>query len=469
LNPLNFSKTNWKKFSRLVETSCHDINAQNISSKSAIDHAICRISSSINESLISSTPRKKQFVSRYKFSQHVDLLIRNRNYFRNLYKRTLNPSFKSSVNQLNRLIRNQIRKEKSIDYEYKLKNLSFVDNSLFQYSKFLKRKRQIIPPIKDGARYCYSDSDKAEAFARSFKSSFSISQNANSKFESLVDKSIRSLMKKNISDAPQILNADVKSILASLNPKKAFGPDKIPNLALLCLSKSNLFTSLCTGLFNACLNLSYFPDSWKIAKIFPVSKSNPAVGDVDKFRPISLLSCFGKCFEKIILERLNDFEADNNIFINQQCGFRTNHTTVHQILIIVEDVSFGFNNNKSTAMALLDLRKAFDSVWHNGLLHKLVKAGYPIYIVRLIYSYLNSRQAYVSLGSYKSNYFAVLSGVPQGSLISPHLFNLFINDIPLPSQGKLALFADDTSITVQVPWKNLKSAKNSMLNSLRKV
>ena len=117
----------------------------------------------------------------------------------------------------------------------------------------------------------------------------------------------------------------------------------------------------------------------------------------------------------------------------------------------------------------LDLRKAFDSVWHNGLVHKLLKAGYSIYIVKLIRSYLVSRQAYVSLSSSKSRFFDVLSGVPQGSLIAPHLFNLFINDIPLPINSKLSLYADDTSLTAEVPWKNLKSGKKILIDSLRKV
>ena len=117
-------------------------------------------------------------------------------------------------------------------------------------------------------------------------------------------------------------------------------------------------------------------------------------------------------------------------------------------------------------MVLLDLRKAFDSVWHDGLIHKLIQNKYPMYLVKLIQSYLSGRTAFVSMLSAHSSHFDVLSGVPQGSLIAPHLFNLFINDIPLPGKGDLSLFADDTAFYVQVPWKNLKSAKKVLNEAL---
>jgi hypothetical protein len=136
------------------------------------------------------------------------------------------------------------------------------------------------------------------------------------------------------------------------------------------------------------------------------------------------------------------------------------------VLRITENASFGFNKNKSTGIVLLDLRKAFDSVWHDGLLHKLYVNNYPIYLVKLIQSFLYNRSAFVSVNSESSSCIDVLSGVPQGSLIAPHLFNLFINDIPIPDKGQLSLFADDTAYVVEVPWKNISSAKKLLLKTV---
>jgi hypothetical protein len=120
-------------------------------------------------------------------------------------------------------------------------------------------------------------------------------------------------------------------------------------------------------------------------------------------------------------------------------------------------------------MALLDLRKAFDSVWHEGLVHKLIMYKYPIYLIKLILSYLSNRTAFVVCQSAFSFHFDVTSGVPQGSLIAPHLFNVFINDIPIPSKGHLSLYADDTAFFVQFPWKNLKSIKSELSKTINRL
>lgn len=461
----NLLKTNWKKFQGLVDSYCKSTTLI-LDSPTNIDLSIENLTTALSDSLINSSPAKTRPLTRYKYSPHVANLIKNRNHFRNLFKRTRDPSYRSSVNQLNKLIRNQVRVEKYTAWEDKLRNLSFTDCSLYSISKSLKRKRRSIPPLKDVQGHHFSDKDKAEAFARVFKQSFEISVKANSKFEAAVEDSIHQIHDSHVSEFPHFSEVEVISILRSLNPKKACGPDDLPNVALSSLSSVESFSKVCTSIFNACLELSYFPKSWKIAKILAIPKTAAISTDPDKYRPISLISCFGKCLEKLILNRLNDHEEDNNIFIQQQCGFRSKHSTIHQILRITETISFGFNNNKSTAMVLLDLRKAFDCVWHDGLIHKLRKYDYPLYIIKIIQSYLSERSAFVAMPAAFSDPFSVLSGVPQGSLISPHLFNLFINDIPIPRNGHLSLFADDTAFYVQVPWKNLKSAKTTIVKAL---
>jgi len=343
--------------------------------------------------------------------------------------------------------------------------IRLVHSHLVTIAKSQKRKGHSIPPLGDALGTHYSDKDKADAFARSFQTSFSSVQNSSSKFEGVVNSSIASLNKSSQLSFDPISIVEVQSVIKYLNTRKASDHDKIPNCALKVLGSFPIFVSLCTKIFNSCIRLSYFPKDWKIAKIIPISKGKLSRSP-DDFRPISLLSCLGKCFEKIILSRLNDFELDNNTFIRQQCGFRPKHSTVHQILRITEAISFGFNNNKSTGMVLLDLRKAFDSVWHEGLIHKLIQYGYPSYLVNLLHSYLSDRLAFVSCHSAPSFIFNVTSGVPQGSLIAPHLFNLFLNDIPIPSKGHIALYADDTAYFVESSWKNLMSIKSQFVKTV---
>ena len=462
LNHLNLSKVNWPKFRKLVEANSHPLISVQMPSIDVIDDIVSSISSIISSALDSSAPKKKSFLLRYKYSHSVNLLVKNRNHFRNLFKRTKDPAYKSSVNLLNRMINQQVRREKESAFKDKLQSLSYKDNSLFHFAKSLKRKNCSFPPIVDSLGTNFSDKDKANSFARSFQEAFNAVQSSSSKFESLVNNSIQSIASLNDSPTESVSEEDIKFVMQALNPRKAFGHDKIPNCALRILSDSSQFVSLCANLFNSCINLSYFPKIWKIAKIMPIPKGKTNFSSPDDYRPISLLSCLGKCFERIILMRLNDFEFDNNIIIKQQCGFRSNHSTVHQILRISEKISFGFNENKSTGMVLLDLRKAFDSVWHDGLIHKLTMYNYPIYLIKLLQSFLSNRSAFVVCQSAFSYLFDVTSGVPQGSLIAPHLFNLFINDVPIPSKGHLCLYADDTAFFVQYPWKNLKSIKSEL-------
>lgn len=120
------------------------------------------------------------------------------------------------------------------------------------------------------------------------------------------------------------------------------------------------------------------------------------LSDPKQYRPISLLSCVGKILESLLLQRLTNFEKENQIFIKEQFGFRNQHSTVQQVLRITERASFGFNKNLTTGLVLLDLEKAFDSVWHDGLVYKLSKFKHPKYLIKIILSYLQDRKAFVT-------------------------------------------------------------------------
>ena len=113
---------------------------------------------------------------------------------------------------------------------------------------------------------------------------------------------------------------------------------------------------------------------------------------------------------------------------------------------LTKTISLNFNKDLSTGMVLLDIEKAFDSVWHDAILHKLNKYKYPIFIIKIIQSFLNERKSFVRVNKANSELYDLIAGVPQGSLLSPHLFNIFINDIPKPKSCKLALYADDSAL-----------------------
>jgi endonuclease/exonuclease/phosphatase family metal-dependent hydrolase len=475
----NYKKANWKKFRSLLNDGSDQINCQFpiLNSKQKIDACIELFTSKITLATNSSIPKKMPYKFRYSFSAEVETLTRYRNHFRNLFKHTFDPAHKSAMNQLNRLIRQKTIKMNEASFSDKISNLQVVDNSLFDFSKALKKKKAPIPPLRrsDGS-LAFSEQEKAEVLADNFLSSHLIPSTITSKNEKKVKKTFRRLTINAAAPAlanchqaarTPILLSHVSIIIRTLKRKKAPGIDGVVNEVIQNLPKKSVETL--TRIFNACMDVNYFPDCWKSAKILPIPKPGKNGDQPSNHRPISLLSNLGKILERIILDRLNEHEESNNIFIKQQFGFRSGHSTVQQVLRITECASFGFNKNRSTGLALLDLEKAFDSVWHDGLVHKLFVNNYPLYLVKLIQSFLTNRTAHVDVNGSSSTPFHIPAGVPQGSILSPHLFNVYINDIPLNGDTQLAIYADDTALFCHVPWKNIKCVSRKLSSSLDSV
>ena len=176
------------------------------------------------------------------------------------------------------------------------------------------------------------------------------------------------------------------------------------------------------------------------------------------FRPISLTSCVSKLFERIILSRLLFFLESNSILSARQAGFRPGRSTLDQILFLSQSISDGFNKPRPgsrTILSTIDFSKAFDSVWHPALFHKLISADLPPCFARWTQYFLSDRRACVVFQNHKSRCFRVRRGVPQGSVLGPVLFSLFINDLPasLPSFVSFSLYADDPPPRCPLRWR----------------
>ena len=174
------------------------------------------------------------------------------------------------------------------------------------------------------------------------------------------------------------------------------------------------------------------------------------------FRPIFPTSCVSKLFERIILSRLLFFLECNSILSPCQAGFCPGRSTLDQILYLSQFISDGFNKPRPgsrTILSTTDFSKAFDSVWHPALFHKLISAVLPPCFARWTQSFLSDRRASVVFQNHKSRSFRVRRGVPKGSVFGPVLFSLFINDLSasLPSSVSCSLYADDLAIWSSSP------------------
>jgi hypothetical protein len=245
---------------------------------------------------------------------------------------------------------------------------------------------------------------------------------------------------------PKLTNpVEVEETIRGLELGKAPGPDGIPNRALKHLPLRAI--SLLVTLFNAILTIQYFPAEWKLARVFSILKpgKNPALPS--SYRPISLLDTIGKLFEKILLARILKELSERDLLRDKQFGFRRKHSTSLQLARLVERVTTNFGEKRLTSAIFLDVAKAFDTVWVDGLVYKLTLLNFPSYLVRISTSYLSGRTFKASFQTATSSLRGMRAGVAQGGIISHVLFSLYFNDMPVPSRHvELALYADDTAV-----------------------
>ena len=237
---------------------------------------------------------------------------------------------------------------------------------------------------------------------------------------------------------------EIENITSDLTNKSSFGYDDIP-LKLLKSSISGISVPL-SHLINISIVSGIFPDKLKIAKITPLYKSGDKA-DISNYRPISVLTSFSKVFERVIHNSLMSYLDKNNILNPTQFGFRKQHSTNMALIDLIDCITNAIDKNEYSIGIFIDLSKAFDTIDHDILLYKLSHYGIRGISLSLFASYLQHREQFVCLNSVVSDYKTVSCGVPQGSILGPLLFIIFINDIINCSNIlHFILFADDTNL-----------------------
>ena len=205
----------------------------------------------------------------------------------------------------------------------------------------------------------------------------------------------------------------------------------------------------------------------KIAEVVPVFKNGDS-NLLTNYRPISILSQLNKIFEKLTFTRINNYLEKYHLIFDKQFGFRQNSSTSHAISNIYEKLIKNSDAGMYNRCIFLDLTKAFDTVNHDVLLHKMENFyGFRGLALKLIQSYLSNRKQYTKMENCKSDLTKIGYGVPQGSSLGPLLFLLYINDLPLASQFDTILFADDTFLAMSD--NNLFKVQNKVNTELRKI
>ena len=234
------------------------------------------------------------------------------------------------------------------------------------------------------------------------------------------------------------------------------------------ISLRHLLAPPLVELINMSFKSGVYPDDLKIARLVPIYKKKGEISDPSNYRPISCLPYLGKIFEKCLSSRLISFCNKFSLISSSQFGFQSNKSTGDALIHLTEIIYNSLNNKKHNATVLIDLKKAFDSVSHRLLLKKFEFYGVRGLPLNLFRSYLTNRRSYTELGSYRSGECIISSGVPQGSIISPICFLLFINDLPaFSSHFNTTLFADDTTLSISDSnYENMVQLANTELINL---
>ena len=219
------------------------------------------------------------------------------------------------------------------------------------------------------------------------------------------------------------------------------------------------------------MNLSFyvgmFPSKLKVGKVSPLHKKD-SCDNPSNYRPISILSVFSKIFEKLMHQRLYKFLESFEILYPLQFGFREKHSTSHALLSLTESIKQSIDSGKVGCGIFLDLQKAFDTVNHKIVLDKLEHYGIRGNALKWFQSYLSGRTQYVTVNGHVSDPLPISSGVPQGSVLGPLLFLIYVNDLPNVSKVmQFYLFADSTSICFDSD--NLFNLQNIVNRELKKV
>lgn len=466
---LDYKNADWEKFRDFIENRV--VINNNFNSSVSIDLEIQKLTSLIIQAR-DSTIKTFHQQQRYEIDKSTGIAIKFRNFVRRKHQRANADEklfYKSLLAQANQLIKKRIDCNSNKKWNELLSKMKPGDKRFWSASKNLRGKNNKFPAkliVDDTA--IITPEDKANALAEHFQKSHELTSNMTHSIDRKVNQTTRRLSNiQRFSVGNIITTAEMSLILKELKPSKSPGLDDVSNRLLKNLPMKGI--QKLVDIFNACLKLGYFPNEFKKAKVIPIAKPGKNVKLPSSYRPISLLSNIGKILEKLLLSRIQQHTETNNIIPEEQFGFRKQHSTTHQTKRISSMIKKNKRLRLSTGLILFDIEKAFDSVWHAGLVYKLVKFNYPTYICKCIESFLSNRSFGVSIDGISSNPKPIAAGVPQGSILSPLLYSIFTSDYNPPSYVDVAYYADDTAIIIRTKTTKalIKRMEKAMISHIK--
>ena len=462
---LLYKRADWDGFREYMHTYSDEFCSRN-HSHSNVDDLWSEFTQSLEKGTSKFIPSKK---ARTKnglpwVNRDIKRLIRQRDKLYIKHRKTGNPKYKTSFKELKHKIQQQIRTAYN-DYVGDILGISTEPGNtqskpdtkkLFTLLKHSKKDSQNIPPLQSGGKTFSDTIEKSDILNSQFHSVFSPKNPLS--LQQLCQKSIQDHV-----DSGKLKNSSIPfqtslypsmpsftigsegicKLLKSLQPNKAAGPDKISPMILRELR--NEICNIIQVIFNKSLDTGKLPSQWLDANISPIYKK----GDrslPSNYRPISLTCVLCKVMEHIVTSQLVKHFNKHNILYELQHGFREKRSCETQLIMLIHELLQNKQKGKQSDLILLDFSKAFDKVSHEKLLFKLHNYGVRGNILSWIKAFLDNRSQTVVIDGEQSCTAPVSSGVPQGSVLGPILFLVYINDLPDNITSQVRLFADDTVV-----------------------
>ena len=435
----NFRKTD----TNVLKKELKEINWDDELQGKDVNESWLKIKSKIEEAIEKSTPMTKPTGKKSKIWMRPETLETVRlkhKMFREWHKTNNDKTKKTEYNKMNNKARKACRKANR-DYEKKVAEESKRNPKMFfNYANSkMKNKSGIADLNKGDGSKTKTDQEKAELLNNFFQSVF-VEEDSGPlpEFEGYeFDTELNDF---------DITMESVRKILSGLNRNKASGPDEIPPCILVDAAAE--LAKPITMLFERSLKSGQLPNDWKIAHVTPIyKKGNKAA--VNNYRPVSLTCVICKTMEKIVREQILQHLSKNNIISPHQHGFVPGRSCMTQLLESMDDWTSILEEGGSVDVIYTDFQKAFDSVPHRRLIQKLESCGVKGNVLLWVKDFLANRKQRVVINGSKSNEGDVTSGIPQGSVLGPLLFVIFINDLPRSLNTVAKMFADDTKVYVR--------------------
>ena len=236
-------------------------------------------------------------------------------------------------------------------------------------------------------------------------------------------------------------------IVKFLKRSEVPGPDNIHNKVLRLGTAISLFHDL-AWLLTSSIQIGYIPTAWELATLHMLLKPDKLPSLTTSYRPISLMSSIMKLFKCVIEQRLHSYLEDIDFINKYQSGFRQNKSTNDHLFRLSQSVMESFKRGEHVVAAFLDVEKAFNNVWHNGLRYKIFMPDLPTKMTHWVFDFLAGRAIQVNVNGFLSDKISPIAWVPQGSLLSPLLWLIYVNDLPKPHhrQNSKSQFADGTAL-----------------------